>query len=85
MAVIAISTCLPILMHDEIKKRGWKVPELIRLGVLAKKENPQMISRIRELDDINKELIKNLRMCAVRIYKLEHPTHDEKQQTKLGV
>jgi hypothetical protein len=79
MSVIAISTCLPYELHAKIKKNYWKIPELIKLGVKAKEENPQIVLRIRQLEEKNDELFKTARILARKVYDFE----SMQQQTKL--
>lgn len=71
MAVVTISTCLPMEIHARIKKNGYKMPELIRLGLLAKEGNPQLVDRIRGLEQLNESLAKKLQIYAARLYKYE--------------
>lgn len=71
MSVITITTCLSKDLHAKIKQNGFKVPELIKLGYLAKIGNPQLLSRIRELEAINVILSDKLARFAKKLYNFE--------------
>ena len=63
------------LSNKEIKfirdEMHWKYNELIRLGVLAKKNNPQMLVRLREVEDDRDKLMNKIRQLGLRIMELE--------------
>lgn len=50
---------------------GWTPKEVFRLGIKAKEGNPQLIERIRELEEANKKLSDKFNKAAQRLYKLE--------------
>jgi len=71
MPSITISTCTDPESYAEIKKNHWKVPELIRLGIWSKKNNPQLISRLKEVERMNGELAVKVQRYAKKIYDIE--------------
>lgn len=56
--LIKVTTTLPRSVRDYLKSKGYKLNDLIRLGALAKQDNPQLISRIKVLED-NMQTIRN--------------------------
>lgn len=48
--LVQVHTTLTEKEREEICTKGWEYNELIRLGVLAKKDNPQLISRVGILE-----------------------------------
>lgn len=48
--LVRITTTITEKERKEILNCGWEYNELIRLGILAKKDNPQLIKRIKELE-----------------------------------
>lgn len=46
-----VDTTIPKEVKAYLKEKGWKVNDLIRLGMLAKEGNPQLIERVREVED----------------------------------
>jgi len=66
-----ITTCLEIEFINEIKKNGWKYNDIMKLGIIAKKENPQMINRIREMEQKQAVLVKKVSVYAQKVYDLE--------------
>jgi BMFP domain-containing protein YqiC len=71
MAIKRICTCLEQETLNTIKTHHWKVPELIWLGMKAREGNPQLITRIRELEAINDGLSAKIQTLARRLYELE--------------
>lgn len=43
---------------NEAITNGWTPKEIFKLGILAKKGNPQLIERVRELEESNEKLYK---------------------------
>lgn len=56
---------------NEALNNGWSPKEVFRLGIMAKKNNPQLINRIRELEETNKKMSDNLQKAFKRLYELE--------------
>jgi len=71
MSNITTSTTIRREIYDRIKKEGWKVSELVRLGVCAKEQNPQLIQRIKELEAENSKISAKLQTYAKRLFELE--------------
>lgn len=46
-----VDTTLPKGIVSYIKNNGYKINELIRLGILAKEDNPQLIDRIEMIEN----------------------------------
>lgn len=55
----------------EIQNMGCTAKEVFRLGILAKKGNPQLLARLHELEATNKNLSTKLQKACARLYKLE--------------
>lgn len=49
--IVKVNTTIPRTVRDYIKEKGYPINELIRLGALGKENNPQLIERIRFLED----------------------------------
>ena len=45
-----VTTTLPKEVKAYIRDKGYRVNELIRLGLVSKEDNPQLIDRIRRLE-----------------------------------
>ena len=45
------TTTIPVDVRLYIAQKGYKINELIRLGILAKEDNPQLIDRINQLEN----------------------------------
>jgi len=56
---------------NEMLNNGWTPKEVFRLGIMAKKDNPQLINRIRELEETNKKMSDKLQKAFKRLYELE--------------
>ena len=78
ISVVRVSTTIPIELHEEIKNLRYKVSDLVRLGFLAKKDNPQIIDRIRELEKDNRLLDKAVKKLQVKITEIA----EEKTKTE---
>lgn len=50
---------------------GWSPKEVFRLGIKAKENNPEMINRIRELEELNRKLSDKFQKVVKRLYDLE--------------
>jgi hypothetical protein len=72
-----INSTLPEEVFEEIKKEGFKIPELIKLGLLAKKNNPQLFDRFADLQEQISVLRSIMRNQASRIKDLERKDKDE--------
>lgn len=71
MVRVQICTCLELEIHKIIKEARWKIPDLITLGIKAKKDNPQLIYRINELEAMNSLLVKRLQDHAKKLYEIQ--------------
>jgi hypothetical protein len=71
VAVIPITTTIPPEWHAKIKANHWRIPEIIGLGIKAREGNPQMIARIKELEDKNLRLRETLDRYVKRVNQLE--------------
>jgi len=49
---------------EALKTNGWSPKELLRLGILAKKDNPQLLSRIKEMEEASESLLKKFNRIA---------------------
>jgi len=61
---------IPIGWKNEVVQNYWNWREIIGLGIKSKKENPQFIERIRELEESNKRLVTKLSQLSTKIYEL---------------
>jgi len=66
-----ISTTIDVEDRDIIKQNNWKYNEVFKLGLFAKKNNPQMIDRIKKLEEKNLLLAQKLNVLAKKCYVLE--------------
>lgn len=62
-----ITTTIPKDIKDYIKRNGYKYNELLRLGIMAKENNPQMIDRIRILENRNEVIERRLEYIIDKI------------------
>ena len=46
-----VTTTLPTAVRGYIASKGYKLNDLIRLGTLAKEDNPQLISRLKLIEE----------------------------------
>lgn len=71
-ADVAVPTTLmiPVGLKNKIAQSFWSYREIISLGIKAKEDNPQLIARIRELEESNTKLIKKLTWMSQKIYEL---------------
>jgi hypothetical protein len=55
------TTTIPLEEFNYIRTKGYKVSELVLLGLKAREDNPQLIERIRNVEntipDINEKLV----------------------------
>lgn len=70
-ALKTISTTLPIEAYNEIKQARYAFNELILLGLLSKKNNPQMIARMGEMERENARLIRKIQELGVKLNTFE--------------
>lgn len=59
---------LPVGWKNKILENYWNYKEIVALGIKAKEENPQLISRIRELEESNKRLVSKLSAVSQKLY-----------------
>lgn len=70
--LITISTCIDRNILQKIKKEGWKVPELIRLGVKDREGGFKVLMRLNELERENLKLLEEiarLKLHSKMLYK----------------
>jgi len=66
-----ISASIPMDVWSDARRLGVTFRELIMLGLLAKKDNPALIERVRTLEKANDKLHKLLTNCSEHIAELE--------------
>ena len=62
-----ICTCLYVEDIELIKRNNWKYNDLIKLGLLSKTENPQLIKRLNETQLDLKHLIAKVRVMGLTL------------------
>lgn len=62
--LVDIHTTITENERAEITSSGWAYNELIRLGMLAKKNNPQLIERVNAVEE-------ELKIISSRLKRLE--------------
>lgn len=62
--LVKVTTTITEDEREEITAKGWAYNELIRLGMLAKEENPQLIERIGKVEE-------ELKLLKLRVKRLE--------------
>jgi hypothetical protein len=71
MEQMALTTTIPYDLWKKCKDNGWKWQELMYLGIAAKENNPQLVQRIREVEEGNDKLQKKLSFMFGQIEQLE--------------
>jgi len=71
MATIQTSVTMDPETYNTWKASGMRLGHLIKLGILAAKNNPQQIERIRELEEGNAKLQRAVSNALSRIRELE--------------
>lgn len=71
MANIVVSTTLEKGVYDAWKASGLKLNYLVRHGLMAAKQTPGYIDRIRELEEGNGKLQKKVAILMNRLNELE--------------
>ncbi len=69
-ASIPTTITLPAWAKNKIASNYWSYKEIVLLGLKAKEDNPQLIQRIRELEQGNEKLQKHLGKLAQKIIML---------------
>jgi hypothetical protein len=69
-----IDTTVPKNVKEYIDKKNYKVNELIRLGILAKEDNPQLIQRIRDLENKYVRIENSLSVIIELLHRLDTNT-----------
>ena len=54
--MVVTSIDIPDDIHERCKREHWRFIEIFLLGMKAKDNNPQLISRINELEENTKKL-----------------------------
>lgn len=67
---IPTTITVPVWLKNQIAANFWNYKELLLLGAKAKENNPQMINRIRELEEANERLQKKLSGLAQKVIEL---------------
>lgn len=67
---VIISTTIRQEEYEDIKKNFWPMNHLIRLGVKAIQDNPQMIKRINELEGVIQRLQQRMTALGERNHEL---------------
>ena len=65
--MIPTTVTLPLWAKNKITENFWSYKEIFILGMKAKEDNPQLISRIRELEEGNERLQKKLGQLAQKV------------------
>jgi hypothetical protein len=68
--LIPTTITLPLWAKNKMVTQFWSYQEVFLLGLKAKEENPQLIQRIRELEQGNEKLQKHLGKLAQKIIML---------------
>lgn len=71
-----ITTSLPTAIKNYIKSKNWRTNELIRLGILAKEDNPQLIERVSNTERDIKILEKRMDIWKEIIEEINKRTMD---------
>ena len=62
--------------YDYVKRNNWKWREVVGLGIKAKEDNPQLLSRINDLEN-------NMQRAQLRISMLSEENFKYKELLKL--
>lgn len=68
---VKITSSVPVHIWEEIQENAWKYNELIIMGVQAKKQNPQILQRLADLEEDGKKAMEKIRSLAIRNSELE--------------
>lgn len=79
MATIQISTTVKTELLAQIKEHGYKVSELIKLGFLAKKNNPQLLERVKNSEKETETLQNSIKRLQARLVS-EYNEREKLQQ-----
>ena len=71
MVGITVSTSLERGLYEGWKASGLKLNHVVRLGLMAARQTPGYIERIRELEEGNTKLQKKLTILMARVNELE--------------
>jgi len=66
-----ISLNIPEQVYEKVRENRWNHAEIYLLGIKAKFENPQMLSRIHELEAGNIKLQRHLTALSERVTALQ--------------
>lgn len=67
-----ITTTLTVEEKEFIASKKWKYNELIRLGIYAKENNPQILARVKEIEETNERLANKIQSYAKRLFEIEN-------------
>ena len=72
-------------LYDEAKRSGVKYAHIVRLGLLAVKNNPQMVDRLRTGEIEIERLTKKISMISKEFFdiKKEREKENEKKEDQL--
>jgi hypothetical protein len=69
---LTIATCISSEDYKKVKNEGWKVPELIRLGIKDREGGFKLLARLNQLENDNKALHEEnerIKLHAKMLYK----------------
>lgn len=69
MAKVQINTVIPVEWYQKVKKNRWKHNEIYGLGLLAKDNNPPILSRVKELEASNEKLYRQVEYYRKELFK----------------
>lgn len=76
---ILTSVRIPEEVYMEIKSNRFRILELIQLGLLAKKNNPQFIKRLRDGELNQKNLTRRLDRLNSKVAVLEVKLNEQRR------
>jgi len=65
---------------DKMLTMGCTPKEIFRLGIYAKENNPQMISRVSEIETTNEQLATKLQSTSRKLYDLQMQLKEKKNK-----
>jgi hypothetical protein len=80
MVRVTISTTIDPKIHQIIKSRGWKVPELISIGIKNRLSGQDFEKRINATEETLHKLGVNYQKMAEKNYYLEQKLKEMRQK-----
>lgn len=74
--LVATTITLPIDVKNKVTENFWSYKEIVMLGIMAKENNPQLITRIKELESGNAKLQSQLTRLATKVLSLGGDLND---------